>query len=244
MDPSSVGNAGVNGAHPSSSAQSPSSDELMPIAIVGMSCRLPGDIHTTDELWKMCSRGRNGWSEIPKGRFSKDAYYHPNPGKKGVHNAAGGHFLQDDLAHFDAALFNLTAAEATALDPQQRIMLEATFEALENAGISKSEVAGKTYGVFVGGYGHDYDLLNTKDTETTAMYHATGCSNSLLANRVSYYFDMKGPSLTIDTACSSSLTALHLACQSLRSGESSAAVVGGVHLNIIPSTFITMSLQR
>ncbi|KAB8230841.1 type I polyketide synthase [Aspergillus alliaceus] len=214
------------------------------IAIVGMSCRMPGDVSNPVEFWNMCARARSGWTETPAERFSPDAYYHPNPGKKGTHNARGGHFLSENISLFDAPFFNVTAAEATAMDPQQRLLLEGTYEAFENAGISKSEVVGQNIGVFMGGYGADYQLLGHKDTETVPMYFATGTCKGLMSNRVSYYFDLKGPSFTIDTACSSSLVALHLACQSLRAGESSAAVVGGVHLNLSPDSFATMSSQR
>ncbi len=216
----------------------------VPIAIVGMSCRLPRDIKTPDDLWIMCSRGRSGWTEIPEDRFSKDAYYHPNPGKKGTHHAQGGHFLEEDVTLFDAPFFNITAAEAKAIDPNQRLMLEVVFEALENAGIPKDQVMGRNVGVFMGAYAVDYEVMNARDIETTPMFHASGCSTALISGRVSYYFGMRGPSLTINTACSSSLVALHYACQSIRSGETDIAVVGGVHLNISPDLFVTESTHR
>ncbi|KAE8361501.1 hypothetical protein BDV27DRAFT_147770 [Aspergillus caelatus] len=210
------------------------------IAIVGMSARMPGDVSNPVEFWNLCGRARSGWSEIPPERFSPETYYHPNAGNKGTHNARGGHFLSENVALFDAPFFNVTTAEATAMDPQQRLLLEGTFEAFENAGISRSEVMGQKIGVFMGGYGPDYQLLGHKDTETVPMYFATGTCKGLMSNRVSYYFDLRGPSVTVDTACSSSLVALHLACQSLRAGESTAAVVGGVHLNISPDSFPTI----
>lgn len=145
---------------------------------------------------------------------------------------------------FDAPFFNLTEKEAISLDPQQRLLLECTYEAFENGGIPKHTLVGQSVGVFVGGSFADYELRNCRDTETAPMYQATGCAASLLANRISYYFDLSGPSFTVDTACSSSLSALHLACQSLRSGESSQAVVASGHLNILPDYFITMSMSR
>jgi acyl transferase domain-containing protein len=190
-----------------------------PIAIVGMSCRLPRDIKTPDDIWIMCSRGRSAWSEIPGNRFSKDAYYHPNPGKKGTHNAKGGNFLEEDITLFDAPFFGVTVTEARAIDPNQRVMLEVVFEALENAGIPKSDVVGRNVGVFMGAYGADYEVMNARDIETTSMFNASGCSTALISGRVSYYFGMRGPSLTINTACSSSLVALHYACQSIRNSE-------------------------
>jgi hypothetical protein len=214
------------------------------IAIVGMGCRLPGDVSSPEEFWGLCSRARSGWSEMPKSRFNHAAFHHPNPDKLGCYNPAGGHFLTEDIALFDAPFFNMTEKEAISMDPQQRLLLECTFEALENGGIPKQDLAGQKVGVFVGGSFADYELNNVRDTDTSPMYQATGCASALLANRLSYYFDFAGPSFTVDTACSSSLTGLHLACQSLRSGESTHAIVASCHLNILPDYFVTMSAQR
>lgn len=212
-----------------------------PIAIVGMGCRLPGDVSTSAEFWELCSRARSGWSEIPKSRFNHAAFHHPNPDKLGCYNPKGGHFLKEDIDVFDAPFFNMTEKEAISMDPQQRLLLECTFEALENAGIPKRSLAKKDVAVFVGGSFADYELNNVRDTETSPMYQATGCAPAILANRLSYYFDFAGPSATVDTACSSSLAALHLACQSLNSGESTHAIVASCHLNILPDYFVTMS---
>lgn len=217
---------------------------LLPVAIVGMSCRLPGDATSPDTLWELCSRRRSGWSTIPEGRFNAASYYHPNPDRNGTFNIKGGYFLQEDIGLFDAPFFNLTKHEAESLDPQQRVMLECTYEALENGGITLESLAGDRVGVFVGASLSDYDLNNYKDSENISRYNATACALSLQSNRISYHFNFKGPSMTIDTACSSSLTALHVACQSLRSGESTCAIVGGCHLNILPDVLISMSLQR
>jgi Beta-ketoacyl synthase, N-terminal domain len=145
-----------------------------PIAIVGMSCRLPGNVTTPDEFWELCSRARSGWSEIPKDRFDDSSFYHPNPGKGGCFNAVGGHFLKEDLGLFDAPFFSLTSQEATSMDPQQRLLLECTFEALENAGISKHEIVGKRVGVFIGGSFSEYESQSFADTDTIPMYQATG----------------------------------------------------------------------
>jgi hypothetical protein len=147
---------------------------IMPIAIVGMACRLSGDVSTPDEFWELCSRARSGWSPIPEERFNNASFHHPNPGKSGCHNPTGGHFLKDDLAFFDAQFFSLTAQEAVSLDPQQRILLECTFEALENGGIPKHSIVGQDVGVFIGGSFSDYDLNNFRDTDTVPMYQATG----------------------------------------------------------------------
>jgi acyl transferase domain-containing protein len=223
----------TNGSNSTKSKQ----PEPMAIAIVGMGVRLPGNVTSPDEFWELCSRARSGWSKMPKSRFNHEAFHHPNPDKLGCYNPEGGHFLNEDISMFDAPFFNLTEKEAIALDPQQRLLLECTYEAFENGGIPKQSLAGKNVGVFVGGSFADYELRNCRDTDTAPMYQATGCAASLLANRISYYFDFSGPSFTVDTACSSSLTALHLACQSLRDGESSSAVVASCHLNILPGQF-------
>ncbi|PVH83915.1 putative polyketide synthase [Cadophora sp. DSE1049] len=215
----------------------------MPIAIVGMGCRLPGDVSTPDEFWELCSRARSGWSPIPKSRFNHEAFHHPNPDKIGCYNPEGGHFLSEDVGLFDAPFFNITEKEAISMDPQQRLLLECTYEALENAGIPKRDLVGENVGVFVGGSFADYELRNCRDTDTAPIFQATGCAQSLLSNRLSYYFDFTGPSFTVDTACSSSLGAMHLACQSLRNGESSQAIVASCHLNLLPDYFVLMSMS-
>jgi acyl transferase domain-containing protein len=216
----------------------------MKIAIVGMGCRLPGDVSSPEEFWELCSRARSGWSEMPKDRWNHEAFHHPNAGKSGTYNPKGGHFLSEDLSLFDAPFFNITEQEAISMDPQQRLLLECTYEALENGGIPKNTLAGKDVGVFIGSSFVEYEINNLRDTETVPMYQATGCASSLQSNRLSYYFDFRGPSTTVDTACSSSLVALHLAVQSLRSGDSTHAVVGGCHLNMFPDNSISMSMQR
>lgn len=215
-----------------------------PIAIIGLSCRLPGSVSSPEEFWRFCCQAGDAWSEIPPTRFSAAAYYHPDAERQGSTNVKGGHFLQDDIACFDARFFGITADEARALDPQQRLMLECAYEALENAGLSKKTIAGQDFGVFAAGSFSDYEVNNFRDLQTTPPMQATGCAASFLSNRLSRFFDLHGPSLTVDTACSSSLSALHLACQSLRCGESSHALVGGCHLNLTPDYFISYSLSK
>jgi acyl transferase domain-containing protein len=214
------------------------------IAIIGYSCRLPGQVASPSDLWELCTRRRSGWSPVPKDRFSFDAFHHPNPSKTGTFNPAGGYFLEEDIARFDAPFFNVTNQEAISMDPQQRMLLECSYEALESAGIPKELLAGRNVGVFVGGNLADYELNNVRDMETIPMYQATGCAPSLQSNRISYFFDFRGPSFTVDTACSSSLVALHQAVQSLRRGESSEALVAGCHLNILPDLFVSMSMSQ
>ncbi|KAG0155247.1 hypothetical protein PDIDSM_821 [Penicillium digitatum] len=214
------------------------------MAIIGMSCRLPGDVSTAEEFWDLCSRGRSAWSPIPKSRFNPESFYHPDPDRPGSFNPVGAHFLKEDIALFDAPFFNITLQEAQSMDPQQRIFLECVYEALENAGIPSHEIAGQKVGVFAGGSYPDYEINNTRDISAIPMYAATGTAMALQANRISYHFDLNGPSVTVDTACSSSLSALHLASQSLRSGECSMAIVGGCHLNVIPGAFVSMTRSR
>lgn len=218
--------------------------DMEPLAIVGMSCRLSGDVKTPEDLWEMCARRRSGWSEIPESRFNAAAYYHPDAGRSGTFNPKGGHFIQQDPALFDAPFFNISLHEARSLDPQQRMLLECTYEAMESGGFVKDALQGKDVGVFMGASFSDYELNNLRDTDNVPMYQTTGCAPSLLSNRISYFFDFKGPSLTVDTACSSSLVAMHLACQSLRQNEVSYAMVGGCHLNLTPDFFVSMSMSR
>ncbi|KAI1736601.1 ketoacyl-synt-domain-containing protein [Xylaria scruposa] len=218
--------------------------KTMPIAIVGMSCRLPGNVASPAEFWELCARARSGYSTIPPERFNTASFQHPNPGKAGCHNPVGGHFLNTDLAAFDAPFFSLTEKEAISMDPQQRLLLECTFEALENAGIPKHDIVGKDVGVFVGGSFPEYESHLFRDPDTIPMHQATGCAYAMQSNRISHFFDLKGPSFTTDTACSSSLVALHVACQSIRTGESGIAIVGGCHLNMLPEFWISFSKSR
>ena len=131
----------------------------------------------------------------------------------------GGHFLSEDPAYFDGSFFNITKTELMTLDPQQRLVLENVYHALENSGIPMAAAAGSNTSVFVSGFNHDYLGILNSDPETALKYKPTGVVNAILSNRVSWFFDFKGPSMTIDTACSSSLVALHLAVQSLRARE-------------------------
>ncbi|KAI2602442.1 ketoacyl-synt-domain-containing protein [Hypoxylon sp. NC1633] len=230
---------GTNGSLPDAPKE-----KAMPIAIVGMSCRLPGHVASPAEFWELCARARSGYSLIPKERFNTASFYHPNPGKAGSHNPVGGHFLNTDLSAFDAPFFSLTEKEAISMDPQQRLLLECTFEALENAGVPKHEIVGKDVGVFVGGSFPEYESHLFRDSDTIPMHQATGCAYAMQSNRISHFFDLRGPSFTTDTACSSSLVALHVACQSLRAGESGMAIVGGCHLNMLPEFWISFSKSR
>lgn len=210
-------------------------DGLEPIAIVGMAMRFPGGSHNAEQFWEMLSKGRSAHKKIPKERFDADGYYHPDAARAGAINVKGGYFLSEDPVLFDAPFFSMTSLEATGTDPQQRLMLEVAYESLENAGIPIQNVVGSQTSVFVGCFTNDFESVGGRDPFGGPFYAATGYGASMLSNRVSWFFDMRGPSLTVDTACSSSLYAVHLACQSLRAGESKMSLIGGTNLIYDPS---------
>ncbi|KAF8439511.1 hypothetical protein BGX38DRAFT_875482 [Terfezia claveryi] len=153
-------------------------------------------------------------------------------------NVKGGYFLKQDLSHFDSNFFNINEEEAKAIDPQHRLQLESVYEALENAGIPMETLIGSQTGVYTGTFNRDYGEILERDMDNLPRYYSTGTAPSCLANRISYFFDLKGPSITVDTACSIGLVSLHLACESLRSGESEMAIVGGVNLMLGPDPAI------
>ncbi|KAL7894249.1 polyketide synthase [Trichoderma sp. SZMC 28014] len=214
----------------------------IPVAIIGMGCRYPGGANSPEKLWNVVSEGRSGWSEVPLDRFNHQAFYHPDPEIPGTINQKGGHFIDQDIAAFDAGFFGIAQQEADTLDPQQRVVLETTWEAVENAGIPMHEFKGSDTGIFVAMFGHDFAQITHKDPEAVSKYHNLGVARPLLANRVSYVFDLQGPSVMVDTACSGSLAAISLACQTLRSGETSMALAGGVNLVFSPDQMALMSM--
>ncbi|MCJ1395325.1 hypothetical protein MMC18_008209 [Xylographa bjoerkii] len=177
-------------------------------------------------------------------RFNASAFHDKGIGKLNASVTRGGHFLSQDVAAFDANFFNISHNEALAIDPQQRLMLEVAYEAFENAGLPIESIAGTQTGCYVGNFTTDYREMLFRDPEAAPLYTVTGTGTSLISNRVSWFFDLKGPSFTVNTACSSSLVALHQACQSLRSGESSMALVGGSNLILSPEMFMFFSNQK
>ncbi|KAL8737325.1 MAG: hypothetical protein Q9181_001781 [Wetmoreana brouardii] len=212
-----------------------------PIAIIGLSCKFAGDASNPEALWQLLAEKRSAWSEIPSSRFNAKGAYHPNPEKLGTTNVLGGHFIEDDIALFDAPFFNLSAEYAAAFDPQFRLQLESAYEALENAGLLLASVAGSKTSVYAGLWKQDYKDNLMRDEDNLPRYCATGTGSSFAANRISHFFDLRGASMTIDTACSTSLVALHQAVQSLRNRESDMAIVGGSNLMLNPDTFKTMA---
>lgn len=212
-----------------------------PIALVGSACRFAGTITSPSHLFDLTLDLPDLSSDIPSNRFRGPAFSHKNAEHRGTTDAAKGYFLHQDHRKFDASFFGITPKEAEAIDPQQRLLLEVVFEALESAGLTMDQVAGKNVGVFAGAMTGDYDILSARDEINISQYTATGVARSNIANRVSYVYDFRGPSIVIDTACSSSLVALHQAIQSLRSGESPMACVAGVNMLLTPEQFITES---
>ncbi|KAI4719803.1 ketoacyl-synt-domain-containing protein [Aureobasidium sp. EXF-10727] len=219
-------------------ANGPSEDSYEPIAIVGMvtqskGCRLPGESYTPSNLWdNLLKDGKSAWSELPKGRFNLDAWYHPDGSRPGSVHTRGGYFLSHDehLRQFDPSFFGISPLEAASMDPQQRKLLEVVYESFENAGATLEEVSGSKTSCFIGCFTNDMHRMTSRDFEYGAPYEMTGSDMTILSNRINYVFDLKGPSMTVDTACSSSLYALHLACQSLVLGDSDAAVAGGSNI--------------
>ena len=220
----------------------PSSQPLEPLAIVGMSCRFPNGANSLAELWSLLSQGQSAWTPVPESRFNEKAFHHPSPESNGSINQHGGHFLDQNIKAFDAEFFGLSPAEAKSVDPQQRIQLESAYEALENAGITLESVRGTNTAVYTAIFSRDYDRMQYKDTSDMAKYHVTGVGDAILSNRVSYVFDLRGPSMTLDTGCSGSMVALHQACQGLRLRESDMALVSGVNLMLTPDAMVPMTL--
>ncbi|KAG7103603.1 Highly reducing polyketide synthase alt5 like protein [Verticillium longisporum] len=214
---------------------------MEPIAIIGMDLKFPGDATDAESFWDMLMEGRSALREIPTDRFNVSAFYHPDPERAGSLNVTKGHFLNGDIAAFDAPFFSITPAEAAGMDPQQRGLLESTYRALENAGQPLEKVTGSKTGVFVGCFTREYEAIMFKETETQQRYFATGTGTTMLANRLSYFYDLRGPSVSLDTACSSSLVACHLACASLRSGECDTALAAGCNLFYNPDTIIPLT---
>ena len=209
------------------------------ISVVGWSCRLPG-ANSISELWSLLLEGRCAISQLPADRFSLARYGHPRRNERGKsYTWAAG--VLDDVWGFDPSVFGISPREAEQMDPQQRILLQLTWEALEDAGIRPSAIAGSEAGVFVGASQNDYAHAFYGDQAIADCHFATGNALGVLANRISHIFDLHGPSITFDTACSSSLVALHQATEALRSGRIEIAIVGGINVIASPAEFISFS---
>ncbi|WBT08586.1 polyketide synthase Pks13 [Corynebacterium sp. SCR221107] len=202
------------------------------IAVIGMAAKYPG-AHDIDEMWQMLIEGRDGLGPLPIGRWSEYAGDEVMQKRMAEQDFTGGYL--DDISSFDPEFFGLSPLEAVNIDPQQRIILELSWEALENAHIPASSLRGKQVGVFMGSTNNDYGMLIAADSTESHPYALTGAASSIIANRVSYAFDFRGPSVAVDTACSSSLVSTHQAVRALRDGEADLALAGGV--NIMASPF-------
>ncbi|PYH88158.1 ketoacyl-synt-domain-containing protein [Aspergillus ellipticus CBS 707.79] len=214
----------------------PEGDVPDAIAIIGFDLKFPQDADTPENFWKLLLEGRSAMTEVPADRWNIDAFYHPDPDRLDSMHSRGGHFVKEDLSRFDAPFFSMSSAEAAAVDPAQRSLLECTYHAFESAGIPIEAVSGSRTSCFVGSFSREYDAIVNRDPQIQARYAAVGLGMAMLANRLSWFYDMRGPSLALDTACSSTLIALHLAVQSLRNGESDMSVVAGCNLIMNPDT--------
>ena len=225
-------NQGTNGRTKSGGAREP-------IAIIGIGCRFPGHVNGPGTFWQMLCNGVDAITEIPPDRWSIRSFYDPETGTPGKTYARWGGFLED-IDMFDAGFFGISPREAALMDPQQRLLLEAAYEAFEDGGQALENIAGSNTAVYIGVSTADYQLIQSAhdDQEAVELHSTTGSVMSIVANRISYCFDLKGPSVALDTACSSSLVAVHLACTSIWNHESDLALAGGVNVIIAPQAYI------
>ncbi|CAG8973482.1 hypothetical protein HYALB_00011077 [Hymenoscyphus albidus] len=226
-DPPSSGD--VSGAS-SPPLMAKSLQETEPIAIIGMGCRLPGDVRSPIDLWKLLVAEQSGQCDVPASRWNIDSFYHPNLQRPGSMNTKGGYFLKEDIRNFDNGFFGINNIEATFMDPQQRKLLEVCYECFESAGAPLEKVSGANIACYVGNFTTDYMIMQAKNSDNFHRYNATGMGTTILSNRISHVFNLLGPSVVLDTACSSSLYAVHMACAALDAGECDSAIAAGANL--------------
>lgn len=206
-----------------------------PIAVIGSGCRFPGNASSPSKLWELLHHPRDVLSKIPVSRFNTNGIYHENAMHHGSTNVRDSYLLDEDHRVFDARFFGVKPIEADSMDPQQRLMLETVYEALENAGVTIESLKGTNTAVYVGLMANEYGDLLSYDIDHLPTYFATSTAASILSNRISYFYDWHGPSVTLDTACSSSLVAVHQAVRSLRNHDCNVAVAAGANLILGPS---------
>ncbi|WP_079017129.1 phthiocerol type I polyketide synthase PpsB [Mycobacterium tuberculosis] len=211
-----------------------------PVAVVGIGWRFPGDVDGPESFWDFLVAGRNAISTVPADRWDAEAFYHPDPLTPGRMTTKWGGFVPD-VAGFDAEFFGITPREAAAMDPQQRMLLEVAWEALEHAGIPPDSLGGTRTAVMMGVYFNEYQSMLAASPQNVDAYSGTGNAHSITVGRISYLLGLRGPAVAVDTACSSSLVAVHLACQSLRLRETDLALAGGVSITLRPETQIAIS---
>ncbi|MEJ2445685.1 MAG: polyketide synthase, partial [Exilibacterium sp.] len=209
------------------------------IAVVGMAGRFP-DAKNVEEFWANLVGGKNSIKEVPQDRWCWREFWGDPLNEEGKTNSKWGSFLTD-VDKFDAQFFGISPKEAELMDPQQRIMMEVCWSCFEDAGITPSALPKRNVGVYLGVFNNDYKELIDPHPECIAAHHATGSATSILSNRISYFFDFVGPSLSIDTACSSSLICIHLAMQAMRAGECELALAGGINLLFTPNRHISFA---
>jgi len=218
-------------------------DSREPVAIVGIGCRFPGGASTPKAFWNMIRRKKDAIVDVPADRWDIRRFYDEDPAKPGKMYVKQGGFLKEKIDRFDPLFFGISPREAESMDPQQRLLLEVVWEAFEDAGVVDTDLKGSRTGVFIGGFCMDSMLMRfgQLNRELANSHSAASSTMTMLSNRISYVFDLKGPSVTMDTACSSSLVATHFGCQSIWSGESEMAIVGGVNVMLRPEFPIVMS---
>ncbi|EPE26251.1 Thiolase-like protein [Glarea lozoyensis ATCC 20868] len=201
------------------------------VAVIGLSLRFPQDASSPAEFWEMLMKGKSARTEVPK-----DRYYIDGIKQAGKINVTQGHFMKENISTFDASFFSFTEAEVISMDPMQRWLLEVTYEAIENSGLKMQQIKESSTSVFIGSFLGEYEKILGRDPQLSSKYKSSGAATSMLANRISWFYDLRGPSLAVDTACSSSMYAFHLACQSIRSGETEMGIVGGSNVMLNPGT--------